>query len=72
MTRIIREILKDVQNPKEKSSSGNFARGMGKVISLNAQTDFRNQVASLRLSEKSALTKDARRIGQDMWDILEG
>lgn len=71
MMKLIQKLFKDTQE-QGLTSSGRVVRGMGKIISLNAQTDFQNRIPSLRLTDREVLAKDARRIGQDMWDVLEG
>lgn len=71
MTYITKQISKDTYSYISAGKSENILRGIGKVISLNAETDFTYYIPSARLSDKQILAKDLRRVGQDMWTVLK-
>jgi hypothetical protein len=71
MTQAIKNFLSRYNFLSAGGGADPFVSGMGKVISLNSQTDFSGKIASLRLTEQEMLAKDARRIGKDMWEVLQ-
>lgn len=72
MTQTVKNLLSRYNFLSTGEGQNPFVAGMGKVISLNSQTDFSGKIASLRLSDQQMLANDARQIGKDMWDILQG
>jgi len=49
-----------------------FFKGFGSVICLNAQTDFRGLLPTLRFSDQEVLGQDARQVADDIWAVLQG